>query len=96
MNKVIFSISKKNTKNKGVGYLVDNDLLIASVSSKNTPYIRVFEDITKYCYKVSGTTDQYKGIYEMILNCDLKDDKDRITTKELTISYYVWYKIIED
>ena len=47
MQKVVYSVTKvnKDEKLKGVGYLVDGNLLIASTSSKGNPYIRVFEDV---------------------------------------------------
>ncbi len=45
MQKVVYSISKVNSemKLKGVGYLVEGNLLIPSTSQKGNAYIRVFE-----------------------------------------------------
>ena len=50
MQKVVYSVNKVNSdkKMKGVGYLVVGNLLIPSLSGKGNPYIRVFEDVTKY------------------------------------------------
>ena len=98
MKKVTFSIKKRNgEKTTGVGYITEEDLLIPAISNKtNKPYIRVFEDCLKYLNKIIGKTNEYQGIYEMIINCDLTDEQGRITTKELPISYYIWYKIIEE
>lgn len=45
MQKVVYSISKvnKDEKLKGVGYLVEGNLLIPSTSQKGNAYIRVFK-----------------------------------------------------
>lgn len=97
MKKVTFSIKKRNSdKITGVGYITDEDLLIPAISKNNKPYIRVFEDCIKYCNKIVGKDNQYQGIYEYITECDLEDEQGRITTRELSISYYVWFKIIEE
>lgn len=55
MQKVVYSITKvnKDEKIKGVGYLVDGNLLIPSISSKGNPYIRTFEDIAEKCRPAS-------------------------------------------
>ena len=49
MQKVVYSVSKvnKDEKLKGVGYLVEGNLLIPSTSSKGNAYIRVFEDVAE-------------------------------------------------
>ena len=59
MKKVVYSISKLNkfgsNKMTGVGFITDEDLVIACVSQKGNPYIRVFEDCVKNCHgKPSG------------------------------------------
>ena len=55
MKKVVYSISKLNkfgsTKMTGVGFITDSDLIIACVSQKGNPYIRVFEDCVKNCHR---------------------------------------------
>ncbi len=63
MQKVVYSISKVNRdeKLKGVGYIVDGNLLIPSVSSKGNAYIRVFEDVTTHCNPVHNSDGEYKG-----------------------------------
>ena len=51
MKKVVYSISKLSrfgsTKMTGVGFITDEDLIIACVSQKGNPYIRVFEDCVR-------------------------------------------------
>lgn len=63
MQKVVYLVSKvnKDKKLKGVGYLVEGNLLIPSTSSKGNPYIRVFEDVTKHCHQDVTKKDEYKG-----------------------------------
>ena len=63
VKKVVYSISKvnKDEKQKGVGYLVEGNLLIPSTSSKGNAYIRVFEGVTEKCYKVANTENEFKG-----------------------------------
>lgn len=58
MKKVVYSISRfnkfGNNKLSGVGFITDKDLIIACVSQKGNPYIRVFEDCVKNCHPVTG------------------------------------------
>ena len=46
---------------KGVGYLVEGDLLIPSTSSKGNPYIRIFDEATKHCHSVDKDKTEFKG-----------------------------------
>jgi len=97
MKKVTFSIKRRNSeKITGVGYITEEDLLIPAISRNNKPYIRVFEDCLKYCNKIIGKTNEYQGIYEMIIPCEIPDKNGSTETKELPISYYIWYKLIEE
>ena len=63
MQKVVYSISKvnKDEKLKGVGYLIENNLLIPSTSKKGNAYIRVFEDVTAQCKPVAKGENEFKG-----------------------------------
>ena len=51
MKKVVYSVSKinrfGNNRMTGVGFITDDDLVIACVSRKGNAYIRVFEDCVK-------------------------------------------------
>ena len=97
MKKVTFSIKKRNgDKITGVGYITNEDLLIPAISKNNKPYIRVFEDCIKDCHKIVGKDNQYQGIYEYLMNADLEDKQGRITTKEITVTYYIWFMTLED
>lgn len=63
MQKVVYSISKvnKDEKLKGVGYLVEGNLLIPSTSQKGNAYIRVFEDVAEKCKAVANSDNEFKG-----------------------------------
>lgn len=63
MQKVVYSVSKvnKDEKLKGVGYLVEGNLLIPSTSSKGNAYIRVFEDVAEKCKPVKDSDSEFKG-----------------------------------
>ena len=67
MKKVVYSISKLSrfgsNKMTGVGFITENDLVIACVSQKGNPYIRVFEDCVKDCHPVTGRENEYKGAH---------------------------------
>ena len=67
MQKVVYSISKvnKDEKLKGIGYLIEGNLLIPSTSSKGNAYIRVFEDVAEKCKAVANTDNEFKG-YVMV------------------------------
>ena len=94
MQKVTYSIRKRNgDKVTGVGYISEDNLYIASISKTGKPYIRVLEDCIKHCYKTADNT--YQGYYEFFMECDLTDSDGKITTRELPITYYIWYMIID-
>ncbi len=99
MQKVVYSISKvnKDEKLKGVGYLIEGNLLIPSTSSKGNAYIRVFEDVAEKCKAVANTDNEFKGYvtvaYENIhVYNKEKDHYDTLDYVETT--YYIWYKFI--
>lgn len=94
MQKVTYSIKKRNgDKITGVGYITEEDLLIASISKSGKPYIRVLEDCVKQWHKTANNT--YQGYYEFFMECDLTDSEGKITTRELPITYYIWYMVID-
>ena len=100
MQKVVYSISKvnKEKKMKGVGYLVEGNLLIPSTSSQGNAYIRVFEDVTKYCHTTPTTKGEYKGYmpisYENIQVFN-KEKNGYDTLDYVEVTYHIWYKLID-
>ena len=63
MQKVVYSVTKvnKDEKLKGVGYLIEGNLLIPSISNKGNAYIRVFEDVAEKCKPVNDSDNEFKG-----------------------------------
>ena len=75
MKKVYYSVTRYGKKNvdsmSGVGYITDEDLIIACSSKEQKPYIRVFEDCLKDCYPIAGKTNEFKGKYYEIREVEL-------------------------
>ena len=90
MKKVVYSIKKAGRNEdfqlKGIGYITDEDLIIACISKTNKPYIRVFEDCIKNCHLVIGKTDEYKGTFYEI---------HTVEEREYEAEYYIWYKLAD-
>lgn len=99
MKKIVYAITqigkKENIKKTGVGYITDEDIIIACVSKQNKPYVRVFENAIKDCHLIIGTQNEYKGAYSEIKNVQLIDDRGRTDTRELEIDYWIWYKLAD-
>lgn len=99
MNKVVFSVSKagrSQSKLSGVGYIDGQSLYIPAVSKKGTAYIKVFED----CIKRPITEGEYSTTYYEfhtvefeVMNAS-KTDKVGIETREICVTYFIWFKII--
>ena len=99
MQKVVFTVSKVNReeKQKGIGYLVEGNLLIPSVSSKGNAYIRVFEDVADKCKEIQNSENEFRGYvsisYENI-NVFNREKNRYDTLDYVETTYYVWYKYI--
>ena len=97
MKKVVYSISRfskfGNTKTTGVGFITDSDLIIACVSQKGNPYIRVFEDCVKNCHPVAGKEGEFKGAHYEIREVEVEKNGS-YDTREIEIEYSVWYKLV--
>ena len=76
MQKVVYSVTKvnKDEKLKGVGFLIEGNLLIPATSQKGNLYIRMFEDVQKQCKPVPNTENEFKGYvtvaYESVQQSD--------------------------
>ena len=99
MQKVVFTVSKVNRdeKQKGIGYLVEGNLLIPSLSSKGNAYIRVFEDVADKCKAIQNSENEFRGYvtisYENI-HVYNKEKQTYDTLDYVETTYYVWYKYI--
>ena len=100
MEKVVYSISKVNKDEnlKGVGYLIDGNLLIPATSSKGNPYIRVFEDVADKCKPVKDSDTEFKGYvtvsYENV-HVYNKEKQNYDTLDYVETTYYIWFKFID-
>ncbi len=98
MQKVAYAVTKvgryESFKMKDIGYISDNDLIIACNSKAGKPYIRVFEDCVKDCHKVIGTEDEFKGAYYEIREIELEREDGSREKRECEINYNIWYKLV--
>lgn len=103
MKKVVYSISRLNrfgsNKMTGVGFITDEDLIIACVSQKGNPYIRVFEDCVKSCHAIPNRDGEFKGPHYEIreIEVETKNGSGEFTgydKREIEIEYSVWYKLV--
>ena len=96
MKKVVYSVSRYRkeeiVKCPGLGYITDTDLIIACVSQKGKPYIRVFEDCVKDCYPVPGKPGEFKGSTYEIREVQIDTGKDNYDTREIELEYNIWFK----
>lgn len=99
MKKIIYAITKigkkENTKITGAGYITDEDILVACASSKGKPYIRVFENALKCCYKIVGTENEFKGAYSELVEMEFADEHGAKSTREVEIDYFIWFKLVD-
>ena len=99
MKKVVYSIQKlgrfDTPKITGLGYLADKDLVIACLSQKGKPYIRVFGDALDSCHPIIGKAGEYKGQYFEYREIDVDKDNNGYTTTntiEVEVEYKIWFK----
>ena len=99
MKKVVYSVTRyrkeEMLKLSGLGYITDTDLIIACVSQKGKPYIRVFEDCSKNCYPIPSKPGEYKGSYCEIREVQIDTGKDNYETREVEHEYKIWYKLAD-
>ena len=99
MKKVVYSIQKlgrfDTPKITGLGFLADKDLVIACLSQKGKPYIRVFGDALDSCHPIIGKAGEYKGQYFEYREIDVDKDNNGYTTTntiEVEVEYKIWFK----
>ena len=84
---------------KKVVYSISKDLIIACVSQKGNPYIRVFEDCVKNCHAIPNRDGEFKGAHYEIreIEVETKNGSGEFTgydKREIEIEYSVWYKLV--
>ena len=104
MKKVVYSVSRNNrfgsNKLTGLGFITENDLIIACMSKKGNAYIRVFEDCVKNCHAVSGRDGEFKGAYYEIREIEFEKktssgESTGYETREIEVEYSIWYKLVD-
>ena len=104
MKKVVYSVTrsgKVETKLTGIGFITDEDLVIACVSKNGKPYIRVFEDCVKNCRPIPDRKDEFRGPFYEIreIETETRNSSGEFTgydRREVELSYRIWYKPTEN
>lgn len=104
MNKVIYSVTKSGkaeSKLTGIGFITDEDLVIACVSKNGKPYIRVFEGCVKNCRPITGRENEFRGSHYEIREIEFETHNSSgeftgMDKREIELNYYVWFKLVND
>ena len=96
MKKVVYSVSRYKKgeiiKMTGIGYITDKDLVIACMSKKGNPYIRVFEDCLQYLNRITDKENEFKGLISEYHEVEIDTGDSGYETREIEIEYNIWYK----
>ena len=102
MKKVVYSISRYKKgeiiKMTGIGYITDKDIVIACLSKKGNPYIRVFEDALQYCYPNTAKDGEFNGSYVEYKEIEVEKESNGYVSLEkieIEIEYNIWYKFAD-
>lgn len=104
MKKVVYSVSRSsrsgNNKMTGLGFITENDLIIASISQKGNAYIRVFEDCVKACSPITHRENEYRGSYSEIREIEYETknssgDSTGYGKREIELTYSIWFKLVD-
>jgi len=102
MKKVVYSVTKVgkfDSKRTGLGYVVEDDLIIACLSKGAKPYIRVFDDC-KF-RPIPNSENEFKGTSYQIheVDVEVKDSQGNPTGSyekmEIDVYYDIWFKILD-
>ena len=100
MKKVVYNVTRYRKdeliKISGLGYITDEDLIIACISQNGKPYIRVFQDSIKDCHPIPGKPGEYKGATYEIREVQIDTGKDNYETREIELEYKIWYKLVDE
>ena len=99
MKKVVYSVSRyvKGELNKitGLGYITDEDLVIACMSQNGKPYIRIFDGCVKKCYALPDKENEFRGAYYEIREIEVEDDDGKKDIRTIELDYRIWYKLAD-
>ena len=101
MKKVVDSVQKlgrfDNPKLTGVGCTADNSLIIAMISKKDKPYIKVFQDIFEYIHPLVGRDHEYSGQMNEFIEIEVEKESNGYTSiekVEIEVEYKIWFKYV--
>ena len=93
MKKVVYSVQRVGRfeipKMTGLGYVIEDNLVIAATSQKGKPYIRVFEGAVTYCHKVVGKDNEFKGFFTEYKEVEV----EKKTTELTSLPQYIFAAI---
>ncbi len=96
MKKVVYSVTKytkgEPQKITGLGFVTNEDLIVACMSRNDKPYIRIFQDCVKDCHPIPDKTGEYKGTFYEIHEIEVETKNGSKDTREIEVEYKIWYK----
>ncbi len=99
MKKIVFAVTRyvkgEPQKQSGIGFITDEDLIIACVGKNNKPYIRVFQDCVHSCYPIPNKPGEFKGNHYEIHEIEVESKNGSKDTREIEVDYKIWYKYAE-
>lgn len=99
MIKVYYSLTRfrkyDSVKTKGIGFITDEDLIVWTFDNGSKKK-RTYQDCIRYCHKIVGTSDQYKGNFTEFSTIEVPDKYGSLQEIEVEIEYELWFKILED
>ena len=99
MEKIIYTITKvgkkENQKLTGVGYINDNDIIIACTSKSGKPFVKVLKGALQTC-QATGTDGEYKGAFFEKVQMDYIDVKGQPNARKVAVDYLIWFKKVAD
>ena len=99
MKKVVYSVTRYRKdeliKISGLGYITEEDLIIACNSKEGKPYIRVFEGCIKNCHAISDRDNEYKGFCVEVREVEFDTTNGSKEPREIDLEYKIWYKLVD-
>ena len=101
MKKVVYSVQKlgrfENPKLTGVGCIADNSLIVAMMSKKEKPYIKVFQDVFEYIHPLVGKDNEFRGHINEFVEIEVEKDSNGYKSMEkveVEVEYKIWFKYV--
>ena len=104
MQKVVFSIIKlgkyDNKKMTGIRYINQTDLITFRKDKDGNCYKRIYDDCLKYCHKIIGKDNEFKGQYYEYQEVEFETRTSSgqfagYGRNEIEVNYNIWFKLID-